>query len=147
MSSLIPVESWHARACPAPNDAAINTQIGVHVEEFGELLAALAGTDPGSEWLLHQVRQMVDLLAENLKAGVTTVQVADRRGALDALADGIVTAVGVGYRASMNVPKAVEVVDTSNWTKYDETGRPIFNANGKVAKGPGYVPPDLTGLY
>jgi hypothetical protein len=73
--------------------------------------------------------------------------IADRRELLDSLADQIVTAVGVGHCANMNVPEAVLRVNKSNWSKYDQDGQPIFKPNGKIDKGPNYVEPDLSGLF
>ena len=38
---------------------------------------------------------------------------------------------------------AIDEVDRSNWSKFDEDGKPIFNENGKVMKGPNYTKPKL----
>lgn len=68
---------------------------------------------------------------------------ADRQGLLDALADQIVTATGVGTFLGMNVPGALAEVNRSNYSKFED-GEPIFNENRKVMKGKDYTPPDLT---
>jgi hypothetical protein len=41
----------------------------------------------------------------------------------------------------------VKQVNESNWSKFDYKGYPIFNENGKIAKGPTYKQPELDGLY
>jgi hypothetical protein len=66
---------------------------------------------------------------------------------LDSAADQIVTSVGVGHCAHTNIVKAVDVVNGSNWSKFDKDGQPIFDQNGKILKGPDYKAPDLEGLY
>jgi len=41
----------------------------------------------------------------------------------------------------------VRRVNHSNWSKFDTDGKPLYDKNGKVLKGPNYAPPDLGGLY
>lgn len=67
----------------------------------------------------------------------------DRVELLDALADQIVTATGVGTFLGMNVPGALAEVNRSNYSKFVD-GEPVFNENKKVMKGKDYTPPDLT---
>jgi len=95
---------------------------------------------------LTVLRDTIYAFAHDLKTGHMEAVPRDRKDLLDSLADQIVTAVGVGHCAKMNVPEAVERVDASNWTKYVD-GQPVFDDNGKVKKGPNYQKPDLTGLY
>jgi len=89
----------------------------------------------------------VSQLANSLKQGRYEVGTGDREALLDSLADQIVTAVGVGHCAKMNIVEGVRRVNSSNWSKYDTNGKPIFNEHGKIMKGPDYKAPDLEGLY
>jgi predicted HAD superfamily Cof-like phosphohydrolase len=43
----------------------------------------------------------------------------------------------------MNIVKAVDIVNTSNWSKFSPEGEPYFDQNGKILKGRNYVSPDL----
>jgi predicted HAD superfamily Cof-like phosphohydrolase len=146
--SIESIALWHKRARPAPADKDFNVQLGCHLEEIVEMIEALRfnhrnGTGvqmPGKNSMLYQ--QVKDF-ADGLKAGRITAEVANRKDLVDALADQIVTAVGVGHCASMNTAKAVEIVNTSNWSKFSPNGEPYFDQNGKVLKGPNYVPPAL----
>lgn len=146
--SIESIALWHKRARPAPNDENFNVQLGCHLEEFVEMIEALRFTHkngtgvevPGKNSMLYQ--QVKDF-ADGLKSGRITAQVADRREMVDALADQIVTAVGVGHCASMQIVKAVDIVNTSNWAKFSPEGQPYFDQNGKILKGPNYVPPAL----
>jgi predicted HAD superfamily Cof-like phosphohydrolase len=139
---------WHNRARPNPTDENFNVQLGCHLEEVVEMIEALRftyknGTGvemPGKNSMLYQ--QVKDF-ADGLKAGRITAQIADRKGLVDSVADQIVTGVGVGHCANMQVVKAVDIVNTSNWSKFSPEGEPYFDQNGKILKGPNYVPPAL----
>jgi hypothetical protein len=85
--------------------------------------------------------------SDRLKGGIASVDILDRRGFLDAAADQVVTSVGVGHTANMKITEAIRRVNSSNWSKYDVDGKPIFDKHGKIAKGPSYEPPNLDGLF
>jgi predicted HAD superfamily Cof-like phosphohydrolase len=146
--SIESIALWHRRARPEPADKDFNVQLGCHLEEIVEMIEALRfshrnGTGvqmPGKNSMLYQ--QVKDF-ADGLKAGRITAEVANRKELVDALADQIVTAVGVGHCASTDIVKAVDIVNTSNWSKFSPNGEPYFDQNGKVLKGPNYVPPAL----
>ena len=146
--SIESIALWHKRARPAPADKDFNVQLGCHLEEIVEMIEALRfshrnGTGvqmPGKNSMLYQ--QVKDF-ADGLKAGRIIAEVANRKDLVDALADQIVTAVGVGHCASTDIVKAVDIVNTSNWSKFSPNGEPYFDQNGKVLKGPNYVPPAL----
>ncbi len=142
------IELWHKRARPEPDEKDFNVQLGCHLEEIVEMLASLDAQIASGEFLLWKVTYDLNTLATELKQGKVTCKLRDRREFLDSLADQIVTAIGAGYCAGMQVPEAVEEVNRSNWSKFDqETGLPIFNEHGKIIKGSAYSPPDLKGLY
>lgn len=139
------IEEWQRRACPTPDARAFDVPLGCHIEEFAEMLQVLEVK--GATIMHTRAFEGLCEMARALKAGDATAVVHDRRDFLDALADQVVTGVGAGYRTGMDVPRACQRVDESNWTKFGDEGQPIFDTNGKVTKGPGYVPPNLEGLY
>ena len=147
--SLDTTHLWHARAKPFPTAEDFDVQLGCHLEEIVEMLGTIAiiGYDHPAGFDLLQAVDALDRLATSLKCGETHTAIVDRKEFLDSLADQVVTSVGAGYRAGMDVPLAVDRVNTSNWSKFDENGQPLFNEHGKIAKGPNYQPVDLTGLY
>jgi predicted HAD superfamily Cof-like phosphohydrolase len=118
------------------------------MEEFVEMIEALRfnhknGTGvemPGKNSMIYQ--QIKDF-SDGLKSGRITADIANRRDLVDALADQVVTAIGVGHTASLKIVRAVEIVNTSNWSKFGKDGQPYFDQDGKVLKGPNYVPPAL----
>jgi hypothetical protein len=143
---------WHNRARPAPTEKDLNVQLGCHFEEIIEMLETLRFSHttgngiemPGKN---SDIYQMVQGYADGLKSGRIVATIANRRDFLDSMADQVVTAVGVGHCADMDISKAVEIVNTSNWSKFDRNGNPFFDQNGKILKGPNYHAPDLEGLY
>lgn len=143
------INEWHRRACPKPTVRQFEVQLGCHLEEVSEMLEAFDLKADRHHELLVDVQQRLAELATLLKTGEAEVHynLIDRDGLLDSLADQVVTAVGVGYRARMDVVGAIDAVDRSNWSKFDIQGQPIFDSNGKVLKGPYYQPPKLEGFY
>lgn len=139
------INEWHARACPRRTQAAFSVQLGCHFEEIAEMMTALQVV--GAQEVHARALELMCELAHALKTGQATADVANRKELLDALADQVVTSVGVGYRAKMDVPVACARVDESNWSKFDAAGQPILDENGKVTKGVNYLPPNLEGLY
>ena len=148
INTLISIENWHAAARPDPDPSALSVQIGCHFEEVAELVDALLGDDERSDTALYMLSQKLKRVADRLKTGEFSVCIPpeNREAVLDALCDQIVTSVGIGYCASLNVPKGCLEVNRSNWSKFVDD-KPVFDANGKIAKGPDYAPPDLKGCY
>jgi len=148
--SLDLISMWHQRARPEPTVVDFSVQLGCHLEEVVEMLEALTFSDETTSQVsgeLTAAHLHAKNMADRLKSGELFSMIKDRKELLDSLADQIVTAVGVGHCANMNVPEAVIRVNKSNWSKYDNEGQPIFKPNGKIDKGPNYVKPDLEGLY
>jgi hypothetical protein len=146
--SLDITELWFKRAVPTPTDDNLQTQIGCHAEEFGEMLENLKGQGGIDEHMIRNLETEVKIIARALKTKNIRVTVADRKEFLDSLADQIVTATGCGHMAGMNVPEALNRVNRSNFSKFDANGFPIFDENGKIAKNLAtYKKADLGGLY
>lgn len=138
MDSVSHIKQWFNLAVPAPTDKNRAVQLGVHVEEFDEMLASFSVPDA--------VRVPICGLAKRLKE-IMTLAIDDltheqKVELLDSLCDQIVTAVGVAHMFGMNIEGAVAEVNASNWSKFVD-GKPIFNEHRKIAKGPGYRKPDL----
>jgi predicted HAD superfamily Cof-like phosphohydrolase len=146
--SIESIALWHNRARPNPTEQGFNIQLGCHLEEVVEMIEALRfsyknGTGvemPGKNSMIYQ--QLKDF-SDGLKSGRITASIANRKELLDAMADQIVTSVGVAHTANMKITRAVDIVNTSNWSKFSPEGQPYFDQDGKVLKGPNYVPPAL----
>ena len=62
----------------------------------------------------------------------------------DALTDILYVTYGAGHAFGVNLDKCFNEVQNSNMSKLGEDGKPIYNENGKVMKGPNYFKPDLS---
>ena len=143
------IKLWHERARPKPDQRAINAQLGAHLEEVCEMLETITIQHPdGTTIPFTATNAYASLLwaSKDLKAQMVNVICHDRKGLCDALADQVVTAVGVGHTLGIDVPGAAGRVNASNWSKFVD-GQPVFDENGKIAKGPNYQPVDLEGLF
>lgn len=148
MSAIESIDLWHRRARPNPTPEDFNVQLGCHFEEIVEMIDTLDFTNAdGIEYEVRATRVALNALARMLKNGELVVRITDRKEFLDSLADQVVTSVGAGHCAGMKTASAVAAVNRSNYSKFDRNGHPIFNENGKIAKGPDYAPPNLEGLY
>ena len=62
----------------------------------------------------------------------------------DALTDILYVTYGAGHAFGINLDSCFEEVQNSNMSKLGKDGKPIYNDQGKVLKGPNYFKPDLS---
>jgi len=62
----------------------------------------------------------------------------------DALTDILYVAYGAGHAFGIDLDKCFEEVQSSNMSKLDKSGKPIYDVTGKVMKGPKYFKPNLS---
>ena len=62
----------------------------------------------------------------------------------DALTDILYVTYGAGHAFGIDLDKCFEEVQRSNMSKLGKDGKPLYNENGKVLKGPDYFKPDLS---
>ena len=61
----------------------------------------------------------------------------------DALTDILYVTYGAGHAFGINLDACFEEVQNSNMSKLGSDGKPIYNDQGKVMKGPNYFKPNL----
>ena len=61
----------------------------------------------------------------------------------DALTDILYVTYGAGHAFGIDLDKCFNEVQKSNMSKLGKDGKPIYNENGKVMKGPDYFKPNL----
>ena len=134
------IKEWFKAAKPNPSTADACVQIGCHYEEVSEMSAVLY--DDVEDELVDTA--ILYKIKHSEYIGVVEKLSADARvELLDALCDQVVTAVGVAYMMGMDIEGALAEVNRSNWSKF-EGGVPVFNEQGKIAKGVEYTPPELS---
>jgi predicted HAD superfamily Cof-like phosphohydrolase len=85
-----------------------------------------------------------DLIKEELEELGQAIKDKDIKEVADALTDILYVTYGAGHAFGIDLDKCFEEVQSSNMSKLDANGRPIYNENGKVMKGPNYFKPDLS---
>lgn len=136
------VIDWFRAAKPNPTEKDKATQIGAHFEEVSEMMAALSCIREQVEDVSQEFYSS-DAIDKDIDGEVMKLPENWEIDLLDSLCDQIVTAIGVGYMMGFDMVGALQEVNLSNWSKFDENGNPIFNENGKIVKGENYFKPDL----
>ena len=86
----------------------------------------------------------IELIGEELEEFKDAIKNNDLKEAVDALTDILYVTNGAGHAFGVNLDKCFDEVQKSNMSKLGNDGKPIYNENGKVMKGPNYFKPDLS---
>ena len=84
-----------------------------------------------------------DLIKEELGELKEAMNNKDIKEVADALTDILYVTYGAGHAYGINLDKCFKEVQNSNMSKLGSDGKPIYNENGKVMKGPNYFKPNL----
>ncbi len=114
-------------------------KVGVFMKTFGQEIK----TKPSlSSDKINTLR--INLIEEELKELKYSIEKKDLKETIDALTDILYVTYGAGHAFGVNLDKCFEEVQKSNMSKLGEDGKPIFNENGKVMKGPKYFKPNIS---
>ena len=113
-------------------------KVGTFMKTFGQEVkdSASFSTEKINELRLNLIKEELDELIDVMNKR-DLVEVAD------ALTDILYVTYGAGHAFGINLDKCFAEVQNSNMSKLDNNGKPIYNDNGKVMKGPNYFKPDL----
>ena len=93
----------------------------------------------------HKINALrYNLIKEELDEFKQALDKKDLLEVADALTDILYVTYGAGHAFGINLDACFEEVQNSNMSKLGEDGKPIFNDQGKVMKGPNYFKPDLS---
>ena len=84
-----------------------------------------------------------NLIKEELEELKEAISKKDLLEVADALTDILYVTYGAGHAFGIDLDKCFSEVQNSNMSKLDDNGKPIYNENGKVMKGPNYFKPNL----
>ena len=84
-----------------------------------------------------------DLIKEELEELNQAIKDKDMTEVADALTDILYVTYGAGHAFGIDLDECFDEVQKSNMSKLGVDGKPIYNENGKVMKGPNYFKPDL----
>ena len=85
----------------------------------------------------------LSLIQEELDELTKAIKENDILEVADALTDILYVTYGAGHSFGINLDKCFEEVQNSNMSKLGSDGKPIYNEQGKVMKGPDYFKPNL----
>ena len=86
----------------------------------------------------------ISLIEEELNELKKAIRDNDVKEVADALTDILYVTYGAGHAFGINLDKCFDEVQKSNMSKLGEDGKPIYNEDGKVLKGPSYFKPNLS---
>lgn len=145
--SVKEIKQWFELAVPNPTKDNQRVQLGVHFEEVAEMFDGITETttsDSSNRTKLTATAQSLRILSDSMKKDKDfALKVNNRDSLLDSLCDQIVTAIGTAHVNGFDILGALAEVSRSNNSKFVD-GKPVFNENGKIAKGPNYSKPDLS---
>jgi predicted HAD superfamily Cof-like phosphohydrolase len=90
------------------------------------------------------VKLRYELILEELNELKEAISQNDIKEVADALTDILYVTYGAGHAFGIDLDKCFDEVQNSNMSKLGSDGKPIYNEQGKVMKGPNYFKPDLT---
>ena len=89
------------------------------------------------------IKLRYDLIHEELMELKEALEQKDLKEVADALTDILYVTYGAGHAFGIDLDKCFQEVQESNMSKLDNNGKPIYNEQGKIMKGPNYFKPDL----
>ena len=115
------------------------SKVGVFMKTFGQ---EVKDKPSFSTDKINKLR--LDLIKEELSELTDAINNKDLLEVADALTDILYVTYGAGHAFGIDLDKCFDEVQNSNMSKLDDNGKPIYNENGKVMKGPNYFKPDLS---
>ena len=113
-------------------------KVGIFMKTFGQQLKTK------SELSTEKINKLrISLIEEELEELKLAIKENNIKEVADALTDILYVTYGAGHAFGINLDKCFEEVQNSNMSKLGDDGKPIYNENGKVMKGPSYFKPDL----
>ncbi len=115
------------------------SKVGVFMKTFGQdvKIKPSFSTDKINKLRLALIKEELDELTKAME-NKDLLEVAD------ALTDILYVTYGAGHAFGIDLDKCFDEVQNSNMSKLDKDGKPIYNDQGKVMKGPNYFRPDLS---
>ena len=114
-------------------------KVGTFMKTFGQEVK----TKPSfSTDKINKLR--LDLIKEEIAELTEAMNNKDLLEVADALTDILYVTYGAGHAFGIDLDKCFDEVQNSNMSKLDDDGKPIYNENGKVMKGPNYFKPNLS---
>ena len=114
------------------------TDVKVFMETFGQMVRTKPQFPDEKTMKLRY-----DLIKEELNELEYAMKTKNLKEIADALTDILYVTYGAGFAYGIDLDKCFKEVQRANMSKLGKDGKPIFNDQGKVMKGPNYSEPNL----
>ena len=114
-------------------------KVGLFMRTFGQ---EIKNKSELSSEKINSLR--LSLIQEELDELTKAINEKDILEVADALTDILYVTYGAGHAFGIDLDKCFDEVQNSNMSKLDLKGKPIYNDQGKVMKGPNYFKPNLS---
>ena len=114
-------------------------KVKIFMETFGQEVKSKSSLSSDK---INSLR--ISLIQEELDELNKAIQDKDIVEVADALTDILYVTYGAGHAFGIDLDQCFNEVQNSNMSKLGDDGKPIYNENGKVMKGPNYFKPDLS---
>ena len=115
--------------------------VKIFMEKFGQMVRTKPQFPDDKTMQLR-----LDLIKEELSELEEAMKTKNLKEIADALTDILYVTYGAGYAYGVDLDQCFKEVQRANMSKLGEDGKPIYNEQGKVMKGPNYTKPDLSKL-
>ena len=113
--------------------------VKIFMEKFGQMVRTKPQFPDDRTMQLR-----LDLIKEELSELEDAMKKKDLKEVADALTDILYVTYGAGYAYGGDLDQCFKEVQRANMSKLGDDGKPIYNDQGKVMKGPNYTKPDLS---
>jgi len=113
--------------------------VKIFMEKFGQMVRTKPQFPDDKTMQLR-----LDLIKEELSELEDAMKTKNLKEVADALTDILYVTYGAGYAYGVDLDQCFKEVQRANMSKLGEDGKPIYNDQGKVMKGPNYTKPDLS---
>ena len=113
--------------------------VKVFMEKFGQMVRTKPQFPDDKTMQLR-----LNLIKEELSELEEAMKTKNLKEIADALTDILYVTYGAGYAYGIDLDECFKEVQRANMSKLGKDGKPIYNEQGKVMKGPNYTKPDLS---
>ena len=112
--------------------------VRIFMEKFGQMVRTKPAfpNDKTMQLRFNLIKEELNELEEAMKNK-------DLKEVADALTDILYVTYGAGYAYGIDLDECFKEVQRANMSKLGNDGKPIYNEQGKVMKGPNYSEPNL----
>lgn len=131
------------------DDERVSLRLGLITEEIAELFEKGLGIEMQTQYVVRGGGQQHVFNENAMKTGKALTMARQmghpRNGTevADALGDLVYVIYGFALEMGYDLREVIREIHASNLTKLGEDGHPILRDDGKVLKGPNYMPPNI----